>query len=147
MLCDNLSTVYLTTNSALHKKSKHFDRDWHYIREQVALGLIETRHIPASLQVADIFTKALPRKAFDSLRNKLGVRVTPTQSLRGDESVAHEAKAQTQAQDEVTKSYLLQRSSKESKLSYSESEERCMDLPPRHLINNPFAPLLSSSAD
>lgn len=83
MLCDNLSAVYLTTNPALHKKSKHFDRDWHYIREQVALGLIETRHIPAEHQVADIFTKALPRKAFEGLRFKLGVEEISTQSLRG----------------------------------------------------------------
>ncbi|XP_019089081.1 PREDICTED: uncharacterized protein LOC109127930 [Camelina sativa] len=35
--CDNLSTVYLSTNPALHKRSKHFDTDFHYIREQVAL--------------------------------------------------------------------------------------------------------------
>lgn len=31
--CDNLSAVYLSTNPALHKRSKHFENDWHYIRE------------------------------------------------------------------------------------------------------------------
>ena len=56
LLFDNLSTVYLSTNPTLHKRSKHFDTDYHYIREQVALRLIETRHIRASLQVDDIFT-------------------------------------------------------------------------------------------
>ena len=84
LLCDNLYAVYLSTNPAMHKRSKHFDTDYHYIREQVALGLIETRHIPAALQIADIFTKSLPRRAFEELRNKLGVGIAPTTSLRGN---------------------------------------------------------------
>ena len=82
--CDNLSAVYLTANPALHNRSKHFDTDYHYIREQVALGLIETKHISATLQLADIFTKPLPRKAFVELRAKLGVAEPPTTSLRGN---------------------------------------------------------------
>lgn len=80
---DNLSAVYLSTNPALHSRSKHFDTDHHYIREQVALGLIETHHIPAKLQLADIFTKPLSRKLFLELRGKLGVQEMTT-SLRGN---------------------------------------------------------------
>ena len=82
--CENLSAVYLSANPALHNRSKHFDTDWHYIREQVALGLIETRHVPSAQQVADIFTKSLPRREFMALRDKLGVGVPPTSSLRGN---------------------------------------------------------------
>ncbi|CAA7042627.1 unnamed protein product [Microthlaspi erraticum] len=84
--CDNLSAVYLSANPALHNRSKHFDTDWHYIREQVALGLIETKHIPATEQLADIFTKPLPKRPFFELRSKLSVGEGPTMSLRGDES-------------------------------------------------------------
>lgn len=83
LLCDNVSAVYLSANPALHKRSKHFDTDY-YIREQVALGLIETRHILATLQIADIFTKSLPKGAFMQLRAKLGVGAPPTSSLRGN---------------------------------------------------------------
>ena len=68
LLFDNLSTVYLSTNPTLHKRSKHFDTDYHYIREQVALRLIETHHIRASLQVDDIFAISLLRKSFVELR-------------------------------------------------------------------------------
>lgn len=57
LLFDNLSVVYSSTNPAMHKRSKHFDTNYHYIREQVALGLIEIQHIPATLEMADIFTK------------------------------------------------------------------------------------------
>lgn len=82
--CDNLSAVYLSAiNPALHNRSKHFDTDYHYIREQVALGLIETQHISGSLQLADIFMKPLPRSSFVTLRFKLGVTEPPTLSLRG----------------------------------------------------------------
>lgn len=81
--CDNLSAVYLSANPALHNRSKHFDTDYHYIREQVALGLIETRHVSSTLQLADIFTKPLPRRPFEHLRCKLGVAESPTPRLRG----------------------------------------------------------------
>lgn len=100
LFCDNLSAVYLSANPALHNRSKHFDTDYHYIREQVALGLIETRHIPAALQVADVFTKSLPRRQFTELRVKLGVGNPPTSSLRGNVSVC-EDQAQDGAQTEV----------------------------------------------
>lgn len=44
ILCDNLLVVYLSTNPTLHKICKHFDTDYYYIREQVSLDLIETKH-------------------------------------------------------------------------------------------------------
>ncbi|XP_019086346.1 PREDICTED: uncharacterized protein LOC109126899 [Camelina sativa] len=82
--CDNLSAVYLSANPALHKRSKHFETDFHYIREQVALGHIETQHVPTQLQLADIFTKSLPKREFEDLRAKLCVGASPTTSLRGN---------------------------------------------------------------
>lgn len=80
LYCDNLSSVYLTANPAYHKRSKHFELDYHYVRERVALRALVVRHIPA---LADIFTKSLPYNAFDELRFKLGVCLPPTPSLRG----------------------------------------------------------------
>ncbi|CAA7055094.1 unnamed protein product [Microthlaspi erraticum] len=67
--CDNLSAVYLSTNPALHSRTKHFDTDYHYVREQVALGLIETQHVPAEQQLADVFKKSLPKKLFTCASN------------------------------------------------------------------------------
>lgn len=89
--CDNLSTVHLSANPGFHSRSKHIEVDYHYIREHVALGVIEIRHIPASLQVADIFTKSLPRSSFAALRSKLGVGTLPITSLREGESQAPQA--------------------------------------------------------
>ena len=83
LYCDNLSAVYLTANPAMHNRSKAFDVDFHYVRERVALGALVVKHVPATHQLADIFTKSLPQQPFFDLRYKLGVVLPPTPSLRG----------------------------------------------------------------
>lgn len=82
MLCDSLSAVCLTANPMFHKRTKHFDIDYHYVRERVALKALEVKHIPARLQLADVFIKSLAQEPFFRLRNKLGVSFPPTPSLR-----------------------------------------------------------------
>lgn len=84
---DNMSSVYLTANPAFHKRTKHFELDYHYVRERVALGSLMVKHISAHQQIADVFTKSLSFAAFSSLRFKLGVDLPPTLSLRGPISV------------------------------------------------------------
>lgn len=84
--CDNLSAVQLTINPSFHARTKHFETDWHYTRERVAIGFVETRHISAAQQTAYIFTKSLPRKAFTALRDKLRVGSLTTLSLKGGNS-------------------------------------------------------------
>ncbi|KAG7593481.1 Reverse transcriptase RNA-dependent DNA polymerase [Arabidopsis thaliana x Arabidopsis arenosa] len=82
--CDNLAAVFLSANPVLHTRSKHFATHFHFAREMVAMGTLIVKHIPAHLQIADIFTKPLPQGSFLSLRFKLGVDYPPTSSLRGD---------------------------------------------------------------
>lgn len=74
----------LTANPAFHSKTKHFMRDHHYIRERVAMGAVEVKHISNRFQIADIFTKSIGHQWFDTLRRKLGVYLPPTPSLRVD---------------------------------------------------------------
>lgn len=83
LFCDNLSAVYLSATPAMHKRSKHFEVDFHFVRERVASGSLIVHHIPGVQQLADIFTKSLSTQSFNDLRFKLGVVGTPTQSLRG----------------------------------------------------------------
>ena len=84
--CDNLSAVHLTANPVLHSRSKHFETDYHYVRERVAFGVLEVQHVLSALQLADIFTKSLPRHSFQHLRDKLNVGNLSTISLRGNEN-------------------------------------------------------------
>ncbi|RVW93768.1 Retrovirus-related Pol polyprotein from transposon RE1 [Vitis vinifera] len=83
LLCDNLSALHMTVNPIFHARSKHIELDYHFVREKVARGVLITRFLPSSLQVADKFTKALPKTSFQLFRFKLGVHKLPLTSLRG----------------------------------------------------------------
>nr|GFB68405.1 hypothetical protein [Tanacetum cinerariifolium] len=48
----------------LHSRSKHIDIHHHFIREQVERGVVELYFVSTDYQLADIFTKALPRQRF-----------------------------------------------------------------------------------
>ncbi|GJV61903.1 uncharacterized mitochondrial protein-like protein [Tanacetum coccineum] len=72
LLCDNKSALFMSQNPISHKRAKHIDLDYHFIRELVASDKLYTKFIPTKLQVADIFTKSLPRPQTDvfQLRTK-----------------------------------------------------------------------------
>jgi hypothetical protein len=73
LLIDNLSCVKLTRNPEFHKRTKHIDVRYFFVREKVLDGSLNTQHIAGEEQTADIFTKALPRVRFTKLRAMLGV--------------------------------------------------------------------------
>ena len=65
--CDNLSALYMTVNPVFHGRTKHIELDYHYVREKVALGSLETHFVPSNHELADIFTKPLSKVAFREL--------------------------------------------------------------------------------
>ena len=56
---DNSSAIGLSKNSVFHKRTKHIDTRFHYIRELVSNGEIILQHCRTQEQVADILTKSL----------------------------------------------------------------------------------------
>lgn len=48
--------------------------DFHFVRDHLISHCIATGHVSTMQQLADIFTKALGRDAFQSLLIKLGIR-------------------------------------------------------------------------
>lgn len=70
---DNQGCVQLAKNPIYNEKSKHIDIKHHFIREKVQEGEIEFLHIGSKLNVADIFTKQLPRDQFQQLCVQLGL--------------------------------------------------------------------------
>ena len=73
MLCDNQSAISIAKNPVHHDRTKHVEIDRHFIKEKIEGGEVQVMYTPTSLQVADILTKALPRKNFEDLSSKLGM--------------------------------------------------------------------------
>ncbi|KAM1470398.1 hypothetical protein ACFX11_041122 [Malus domestica] len=71
--CDNTSAISISKNPVFHQKTKHIDRRYHFIKDALQQGIIDLVYCPSKEQVADIFTKALPKDRFNYLRDKLGV--------------------------------------------------------------------------
>ncbi|XP_057432611.1 uncharacterized protein LOC130725390 [Lotus japonicus] len=69
--CDNVSAIYLSGNPVQHQRTKHIEMDIHFVREKVARGQARILHVPSRHQIADIFTKGLPRVLFDDFRSGL----------------------------------------------------------------------------
>jgi hypothetical protein len=42
--CDNVSTVYLSTNSIRHQRTKRIDIDLHFVQERVTIGDVRVLH-------------------------------------------------------------------------------------------------------
>nr|GEV40971.1 Gag-Pol polyprotein [Tanacetum cinerariifolium] len=62
--CDNRSATALCCNNVKHSRSKHIDIRHHFIRDQVEKDVVELYFVTTDYQLADIFTKALPRERF-----------------------------------------------------------------------------------
>nr|GEW23666.1 ribonuclease H-like domain-containing protein [Tanacetum cinerariifolium] len=50
LLCDNKSALFMTQNPVSHKRAKHIDLDYHFIRELVNSGKLYTKFVPTNLQ-------------------------------------------------------------------------------------------------
>ena len=59
---DNQSAIKLVENPVFHKKSKHVDIKYHFVRELVENRTLEIQYVSTVENVADIFTKPLSFK-------------------------------------------------------------------------------------
>nr|KYP57248.1 Retrovirus-related Pol polyprotein from transposon TNT 1-94 [Cajanus cajan] len=71
--CDNRSAIAMTKNPVHHQKTKHIAFKYHFIREAETTKQIQLVYCSTEDQVADIFTKALPRAKFEQLQTMLRV--------------------------------------------------------------------------
>ncbi|GKE18683.1 hypothetical protein Tco_1426260 [Tanacetum coccineum] len=66
----------------LWMRSKHIDIRHHFIREQVEKGVVELYFVRTEYQLADIFTKALPRERFEFILPRLGMKCMKPETLK-----------------------------------------------------------------
>nr|GEU33170.1 copia protein [Tanacetum cinerariifolium] len=84
------SLMYLTASRpdlvfvvCMCARSKHIDIHHQFIREQVERGVVELYFVTMDYQLADIFTKALPRQRFEFILLRLGMKsMFPTKLKR-----------------------------------------------------------------
>ena len=59
IFCDNNSAIQLSKHNVFHRKRKHIDTCYHFIRELVNDGQISLLFCGSKEQLADMFTKQL----------------------------------------------------------------------------------------
>ena len=70
---DNTGAINISLNLVMHTKTKHIAIKYHYLRELVQDKIVRMEYVNTKEQLADIFTKALPREPHEYLRSQLGV--------------------------------------------------------------------------
>ena len=73
LLCDNESAIKVAHNPVQHSRTKHIEVHHHFIRDHVAKGDINLKHVHTDKQLAGIFTKPLDEKVFCHLRGELNI--------------------------------------------------------------------------
>jgi hypothetical protein len=43
--CNNVSTIYLSTNPVQHQRMKHVEIDLHFVRERITIGDVRILHV------------------------------------------------------------------------------------------------------
>ena len=68
---DNQGCIELSKNPVHHKRSKHIETKYHFVRDEVLKGTIKLVKTHTDDNISDIFTKALDRATFVRHRDKL----------------------------------------------------------------------------
>ncbi|GJT17142.1 hypothetical protein Tco_0875848 [Tanacetum coccineum] len=75
MYCDNSAAIIFANDSGVMKGARHFLQRYHYVREQVESGEIKILKVHTDDNLADPFTKALPRGKVTDLANGIGLQL------------------------------------------------------------------------
>ena len=64
IFCYNQGSLDLSKDPRMHKRSKHIDVHYHFIREKIDEDKVTVSYVPSEENTADIFTKALTKTKF-----------------------------------------------------------------------------------
>ena len=63
---DNQGAINLANNPVYHQRTKHISIKYHFIRHEIKQGNVKLLYIESKNNIADIFTKAVPRPLLNS---------------------------------------------------------------------------------
>jgi len=75
MMCDNLGTTFSANNPSSQGRSKHVDIRYLKIRELMEQQRLIVKHIEGTNNIADVFTKQLPRDKFEDYLIDMGMDI------------------------------------------------------------------------
>ncbi|GJY86512.1 retrovirus-related pol polyprotein from transposon TNT 1-94 [Tanacetum coccineum] len=81
MYCDSKSAIAISCNPVQHSKTKHIDIRYHFIKEHVEKGTVEIYFVGTEYQLADLFTKALPKERFEFLVHRIVIILAQQQHV------------------------------------------------------------------
>ena len=81
--CNNQSSIKHPNNPVFHKKTKHIDTQFHFVREKVQSKEIHLIYCKTCDNFAEISTKPLGIIKFEMFREMLGIFVNPF-SIKGE---------------------------------------------------------------
>jgi hypothetical protein len=77
ILADSQTAIDIADGTAInHTKTKHVDIRYHAFRHYIQEDKVLVSHIPGSNNIADLFTKVLPRRTHERLVDCMGMRNT-----------------------------------------------------------------------
>lgn len=62
LFTDSQSAMAIAKNPCFHQRTKHIDVRYHFVREAIECGEIIVKYRETERMIADVLTKALPRK-------------------------------------------------------------------------------------
>ncbi|KAJ9561968.1 hypothetical protein OSB04_007128 [Centaurea solstitialis] len=71
--CDNEAAVKIANNPVQHDRTKHVEVDRHFIKDHLEKRTVELPHVASKDQLADMLTKAVCGRVFQSSLSKLGM--------------------------------------------------------------------------
>lgn len=73
LYCDNEFAVKIANNPVQHDRTKHVEIDRHFIKDHLEKRTVELPHVTSKEQLADMLTKVVCGKIFESSLDKLGM--------------------------------------------------------------------------